>query len=283
MKKNLVLCGGGVKGIAHIGILYALDILKHLDKIEELAGVSVGGLIIVLYVLGYSPAELYTVIKSLDFSGLKDMKITNIQLFGLDIGSKFNNVIKKLIKAKKYDENITMKELYEKTKKKVTLVSVCLNTLELCCISHETFPDLEVYIAIRMTTSIPFIYCPVSYKGNLYIDGGCMDGYPISIFKDKLEETIGFLLIDSQEKIDKIDNLETYILRVLECMMAGAASKLHSGYENNTIKVHVEGINFINYDIRDEIKDLLFMQGFKSIIENPENLNKLSSPVGGLI
>jgi NTE family protein len=276
MKKNLVLCGGGVKGIAHIGILYALEISKHLDKFEELAGVSVGGLIIVLYVLGYSPADIYDFIKYFNLEKLKNISISNIHLFGLDIGSKFEYIVKRLIKNKGYSENVTMKELYDKTKKKITLVSVCLNTLELCHISHETFADLEVYIAIRMTTSIPFIYCPVSYKGNLYIDGGCMDGYPISIFKDKIEETIGFLLIDSQEKIDKIDNLETYILRVLECMMAGAASKLHSGYENNTVEVHVEGINFINYDIRDEIKDLLFMQGFKSIIENEENLNKCS-------
>ena len=57
-----------------------------------------------------------------------------------------------------------------------------------------------------MTTSIPFIFCPVSYKNKLYVDGGCMDSYPISIFKNDLSETFGILLIDSQNIIDKIDN-----------------------------------------------------------------------------
>lgn len=265
--KNLVLCGGGIKGIAHIGALYALDTLKYLNKIKEFAGTSVGGLIITLYVLGYSPAELYDFIKLFDLKKLKNISIFNIHLFGLDVGSKFEYTIKRLIKCKGHSENITMKELYDKTNLKITLVTVCLNTMEICHISHETFPELEVYLAIRMTTSIPFIYTPVIYNNRLYVDGGCMDDYPISIFKNELSETIGLLIINSQNKIDKIDNLETYTLRVLECMMVGLACKLNKGYESNTIEIHVENINFINYDINDETKDLLFIQGFKSIIE----------------
>ena len=265
---NLVLCGGGVKGISHIGALYALSVIGYLKNIENFAGTSVGGMIIALHVMGYSPAELYDFIKLFNLHKIKDISITNIYSFGFDTGSKFEYIIKRMIKSKGHNENITMNELYNKTKKHITLVTVCLNTMELCYISHETFPDLEVSIAIRMTTSIPFIFCPVSYKDKLYVDGGCMDSYPISVFKNNLDKTIGILLIDSHNTIDKIDNLETYIFRVLECMNTGMSVKLNQGYEENTIEIHVENINFINYDINQDTKDQLFIQGFKSIIEN---------------
>lgn len=265
--KNLTLCGGGVKGIALIGALYALDSLKYLDKIENFTGTSVGGLIIALHALGYSPAELYDFIKVFDLNKIKNISILNIHLFGFDTGSNFEYVIKKLIKSKGCNENITLKELYDKTNKKIMLTTVCLNTMELCYLSHETFPELEVMTAIRMTTSIPFIFCPVSYKNKLYVDGGCMDNFPISVFKNNISETIGILLVDSQNTIDKIDNLETYIFRILECMNAGMTCKLNQGYELNTVEIHVENISFINYDISHDIKDQLFIQGYQSLMD----------------
>lgn len=271
-KTNLVLCGGGIKGIAHIGVLYALDKLQCLDKFQELAGTSVGGLIVALYALGFSPVELYEFIKLFNLGKLKNISIMNIPLFGLDIGDKFEYVIKRLIKSKGLNENITLKELYDKTKKTLILVTVCLNTMEICYLSHDTFPDLPIYLAIRMSTSIPFIYCPVTYNGSMYIDGGCLDNYPISIYKDKLKETLGILLIDSKDKIEKIDNLETYILRVLQCMMIGMFLNLKKGYENCTIEVHVESINFSDYDINDSMKDELFIKGYKSVMND---LNKI--------
>jgi len=272
-KRNLVLCGGGIKGIAHIGVLYALDKLQCLDKFEELTGTSVGGLIVALYALGYSPVELYEFIKLFNLGKLKNISIMNIPLFGLDVGDKFEYVIKRLIKSKGLNENITLKELYEKTKKTLILVTVCLNTMEICYLSHLTFPELPIYLAIRMSTSIPFIYCPVSYKEKLYIDGGCLDNYPISIYKDNLKETVGILLIDSKDTIDKIDNLETYILRVLQCMMIGMFINLKKGYENCTVEVHVESINFSDYDINDQKKDELFIKGYKAVMSDLDKIN----------
>ena len=273
-KTKLVLSGGGIKGISHIGALYALEKLKCLEHIEEFAGTSIGSLIIALYVIGYSGSELYDFIKMFDLGKLKKLSILNIHSFGLDTGSRIEYVIKRLLKGKNLDENITLNELYDKNKKKIIFIAVCLNTMDICHISYETFPELPLYLAIRMSISIPLIYCPVTYKDNIYVDGGCLDNYPISIFKDNLHDTIGILLIDAKDKVDKIDDLETYILRVFQCIMYGMSLNSKHGYESNTIDIHVESINIVNYEIDDIKKDELFIKGYKSVMNSIDKLYK---------
>lgn len=271
--KNLVLCGGGIKGIIHIGVLHALYDIGILNSFDCFIGSSVGGLIIALHSIGYSSAELYDFIKSFDLKLLKNLSIMNIDSFGLDVGHNFEYVIKRLIERKGFNENITLREMYEKTKKKIVLVTVCVNDLNVCYLSHETFPELPLSIAIRMTTSIPFIYCPVQYNGKMYIDGGGLDNYPMSYFescniKNGLYDTIGILITESNKVIDKIDNLETYIFRVLQCMMICMTNNCKKGYENNTIEVQTDAIDFTNFGISDELKDLFIINGYKSIINN---------------
>lgn len=266
--KNIVLSGGGINGIAHIGALYAIHELKCLNAIETFAGTSIGCLIMSLYILGYDPSELYDFIKLFDLSKLKNISILNIHSFGLDTGSKMEYVIKRLIKGKNIDENIKLKELFDLKKKKLIFTTVCINTNEICYISHETHPELPLYLAIRMSISIPFIYSPIQYENNLYVDGGLLDNYPISLFKNDLSNTMGIQLIGSKNKIDKIDNLETYILRILQCIMEGMTLNSKKGFENHTIDINIESINLTNYDINDDMKDDLFMKGYKSILIN---------------
>jgi predicted acylesterase/phospholipase RssA len=271
-KRKLVLSGGGVKGIAHIGALYALDKLNYLDKFEEFAGTSIGSLMIAMYVIGYSPAEMYDFIKLFNMAKLKDFSITNIGSFGLDSGSRVEYVLKKIISKKGFNENITLKELYDITKKKLIFTAVCLNTMKPCYISYDTYPDMPLYLSIRMSSSLPFIYCPVKYENKLYIDGGCIDNYPINIFKNELgevlDDVLGILLVDPENTMNDIDNLETYILRVLNCITIGMQLYSKKGFEKRTIDIHVEMFNIINFDINDKIKDELFLQGFKAIMNN---------------
>ena len=269
---NLVFSGGGVNGIAHIGALFALKELECLDKVEVLVGTSVGSLVMSLYAIGYEHWELYDFIKLFDLSKLKNLSIQNISLLGLDTGTNIEFVIKKLIKGKGYQEDIKLKELYEIKKKKIVFTAVCINTMELCHISHETHPNLPLFLAIRMSTSLPFIYCPVTYEGNMYIDGGCLDNFPISMFKNDKNNTIGLLLSGEKNVIKKIDHLETYIIRVLQCIMEGMSMHSKKGFEECTITVNIETLNLANFDISNERKDELFLKGYNAVMNNKDKL-----------
>ena len=271
-KTNLVLSGGGIKGIVHIGALYGLHMLGCLNDFTSFTGTSVGGVILALYYIGYKPAELYDFIKLFDLSNLKDISISNLQGYGLDSGSRLEYVIKRMIHKKGYSENVTLLELYRYTKKKITFTTVCINTMELCYISHETFPHIPLYLAIKMTTAIPFYYCPVKYNNFYYVDGGCFDNYPIRKFKNELQNTLGIYIYDIVDVLHEIDNFEQYLFRLLETFMFGINYNLVHGYENETIIIDVKSINIIDYDIDDKLKDDMFIKGFNAIINNKHKI-----------
>src|SRR5438445_77313 len=67
-KKIIVLSGGGMKGIAHIGGLQALDDRDCLTHINTVAGTSIGALIGTLLVIGYTPREIYEFVLHFDIA-----------------------------------------------------------------------------------------------------------------------------------------------------------------------------------------------------------------------
>ena len=168
-----------------------------------------------------------------DIGKLKSINIFNlIENYGLDSGDKLQYVLRRLISAKGYKEDINLLELYNNTKKFI-ITSVCLNTLEIRYLSYETYPELPLYKALMMSMSIPIYYSPVIYKNEYYVDGGCMDNYPISIFDDKLDEVMGFYLLNDNENEQNFSNLESYILRVLNALWEGGHFNCLRGYKTN--------------------------------------------------
>lgn len=61
MKLGIALSGGGIRGIAHAGVLKALE--DNNIKIDIIGGTSAGSLIASLYALGYSPYYIYILFK----------------------------------------------------------------------------------------------------------------------------------------------------------------------------------------------------------------------------
>lgn len=271
-KEILILSGGGVKGIAHIGALYGLEELGYLNKFKIIAGSSVGALIGGLFVCGYKPSEMLKFIKNFDLDSLKNLNILDVlKNYGLDNGLRLSHVIKKLIEAKGYNEKITLKELYNKTKKKLIITTVCVNNKNICYMSHESYPDLPLYLAIRMSTSIPLFYAPVKYNNNYYIDGGCIDNYPIHLFNDKINKVLGLYLIEDSSDIhydnyNNIENLEDYLMIVFECIMKGLRANSTRGFDKFTINIKINE-SFTNFNISDKKKDKIFNIGYKTVME----------------
>ena len=61
MKIGVALSGGGIRGIAHAGVLKALDDNKI--KIDVIGGTSAGSMVASLYAIGYSPEEIFELFK----------------------------------------------------------------------------------------------------------------------------------------------------------------------------------------------------------------------------
>ena len=107
VKLGLALSGGGIRGIAHAGVLKALED-NHI-KIDAIGGTSSGALIAGLYVLGYTPDDIYMLFKKhskqIVGTGLNQMiyqvrNIFNKESSGLRNGEKIEDIFNTLAKAK---------------------------------------------------------------------------------------------------------------------------------------------------------------------------------------
>jgi len=67
-KIGLVLSGGGAKGLAHIGVLKAID--QAGLKIDYVTGTSMGAIIGAMYAAGYSGDEIEKIARGMDWSEL---------------------------------------------------------------------------------------------------------------------------------------------------------------------------------------------------------------------
>ena len=120
--------------------------------------------------------------------------------------------------------------------------------------------------------SIPIFYTPVVYDNKMFIDGGCMDNYPISMFSSELDNVIGIHLATHAEETKNIDNLENYLINLVFCLFQSMISYALKGYEKQTINV-VSKSSSLDFNLSDDKKKEIYDEGYKAAIKYFE-LNK---------
>lgn len=272
-KKILIFSGGGTKGVTYFGALKAFHELNILQNIEIFATTSVGAMVLSLYLVGYTIQELEEFYELFDFTNLTSItdtyKLNNItdliEKLGLDDGKNIIKVLNKLYSAKKINKDITLLELYKLTKKKFIVTGSCLESNSVEYISYETYPNMKLTEAVRITTSVPFYYQPYKYNNKTFVDGGCMDNYPITLFKDRIQDVIGIYL-HSNYKDTKINNIKDYFLRIINILNKGIITNIIRGWEDVTINIYITQ-ELLNFNISLEEKKELFNIGYNSVKE----------------
>lgn len=275
---NLVLNGGGLKGIGHIGALKYMTEHKLLKKLKTIAGSSMGGIVGAMYIAGYTPEELLTFMNLLDVSRVISMVPANmLSMFGFDDGTKVTFVLSKLLEAKNYPGNITLKQFYQRTQIKLIITTVCLNDSDVNYLSYITAPDMELVTALRMTSALPFIFAPIKYKDKLYTDGGCMDNYPIRLFDNELNTTIGVHVRPSITRRKSLDNVEDFTFSLFQCLSEGINCTLLKGYEDYSIDVPLPDVAITTENVTADMKTSMYNDGYnaaKLFFENRNNKTK---------
>lgn len=273
-KTILILGGGGIKGICHIGVLKAMEEKGILKYIKIIAGTSIGGLIGGLCVIGYSPDELYKFIELFDQSKVRSVNFDNFFIkYGIDDGEKLIFVLEKLFESKGISSKITFNELFNLTHIKLILTATCLNNKQAYYLSYLTFPNMPVITGLRITTSVPFWFTPVLYDNKLFVDGGCIDDYPIQLFKNELDNVIGICLSENRNYSHTINNVEEFVCELLQCFSEGVVCNSIKGFEKCTIKIKVQQISVVNLNIDINTKKKLFDCGYNVVMEYLKQIN----------
>jgi NTE family protein len=171
MKRGVVLSGGGVRGIAHIGVLKALDELEI--KFSIASGTSAGSIIAALYAYGYTPDEILEQTKALSI--LKSMRPSwaRAGFFTMD------GLRDMLLKAIPENNFAALK------------MPLFVAATDIRKGKIHYFSEGELVPAIIASCSIPAIFSPVSFNGGLYVDGGLLDNFPVFPVQDKCDFIVG--------------------------------------------------------------------------------------------
>jgi NTE family protein len=278
--RYLVFEGGGVKGVAYAKIPIVLEEFGILKNIKKIAGSSAGAIIATLLSLKYNPKEIFHIIKNTNFAKFKDtspsylVTIYNL-LFksGVHSGQRFEKWIKTQILYKTGNRETTFRQLFDMTGIELVLTGTCFDTKKTEYFSYKTKPNMPVWLACRISMSIPCYYFPVSIDLVKYVDGGMLYNYPIWVFDnpDSYEfkphnlnflndKTLGFKLI-SKRKNDFISTLPS-ILPVLKTFYTLLSimlnhielSYIHQTYWDRTIGLDTSDLQTTDFDISEEKK-----------------------------
>lgn len=199
--RNLVFEGGGVKGIAYVGALHVLEERGILPEIARVGGTSAGVIIALMLGLGYSLPEIEGTLRELNFRNFLDdswgaIRDVNrlVTEFGWYKGDFFRNWIGDRIRDRTGNSESTFHDIAagkEKGFREMFFIGTNLSTGFAEVFSHEHTPRMCMADAVRISMSIPLFFAArKSLRGDVYVDGGLIDNYPVKLFdREKYVET----------------------------------------------------------------------------------------------
>ena len=181
---GLVLSGGGVRAIAHIGFIEVL--LENNIVPNNVSGTSAGAMVAALYAAGYSPEEM--------LSFFKETPILKFSLFARGKPGLMDSEKYKAYFKKHFPDNT-----FESLKYPLTITATNLLEGKL-----EFFNTGELIRPIVASSALPPIFSPLQINGKPYCDGGVMNNFPIEPLVGKCSKIIGSY-INPADKISKKD------------------------------------------------------------------------------
>ncbi|MEM7109737.1 MAG: patatin-like phospholipase family protein, partial [Bacteroidota bacterium] len=197
-KVGLVLSGGGAKGLAHVGVIKALE--ENNIPIDYLVGTSMGGIIAGCYAAGYSAAQIEEIMVSDDFNRWvngrfeegfnyyysKEEPSSSILSIHLSLDSVFNAAVTSSI-ASDLSLNFALAEKFAVPSAQAgynfdsLLVPTRIIAAEIFTQHEEVIKEGSLGNALRATLSVPFFYKPIRFNGKYLFDGGIYNNFPVDI------------------------------------------------------------------------------------------------------
>lgn len=304
---DLVFEGGGVKGVALVG---ALEVLEERGfRAQTVAGSSAGALVAVLHAAGYTAGELREILLELDFRSFQDLGlIDRVPLIGkllsvlLDQGIYEGRALREFAEGLLRAKGVrTFGDLVDPScagdalhRYRAQVIASDLTARKLLVLPRDAHtlgiePDeLDVALALRMSTSIPIYFEPVRQRNeqtgeeHVIVDGGVLSNFPVWLF-DSHElprwPTFGLLLVDPEPRrgvagrvpsahASGVRALVSY-LRSLVATMLEARDRLYLEMADyaRTISIDTLGVAAVDFDLERERAEQLLDSGRRAAEE----------------
>lgn len=235
---GLVLSGGGAKGIAHIGIIKALE--ENNVPIDYVAGTSMGAIVGAWYAMGYTPDDMLNLILSDDFSlwsrGIFDERY--VYYFKKpDPTPEIVTFNVALQDSTKFEPHFLPNSLINPFPMNYAFMSLFAPYSAQCdgnfdnlfipfrAVASDVYHKREVVLrdgdlgdAVRASMSFPFVFKPIEIDSVLVYDGGIYNNFPVDVMKSDFNPDIiiGSIVaakIDKPKEDDLINQIENMVMQ----------------------------------------------------------------------
>lgn len=281
MKIGLSLAGGGIRGIAHVGVLKALE--ENNIEIEAIAGTSAGSIVGTLYAMGYSPYYIYLLFKryAKDIINIRSKPIINgvanfiknnkMGITGISDGTMFE---------KMYDELANKKGFKVVGDIKMPLVISAVDIGEAKeyiftnCASRQNVNDnyiTEIGIgkAVRASSSFPAVFCPCEFKKHIFMDGGVLSNIPTEELKKVYRGKVLSVNFESDSVSSDYDVMDI-IMKSLDII--GNKLSINSLRKSDyLLTIPTDGTGLIDVNKMD----ICYKYGYETTIKNIGKIKKI--------
>lgn len=282
MKVGLALSGGGIRGIAHAGVLKALE--ENNIPIDIIGGTSSGGLVASLYAIGYSPENIFESFKKYAKDIVSINSVPLISGLGSIIGRKkakfigFNTGISIEETCSDFAKNKGIENI-SNIKMPLVIPAVDMKDGKEYVFTNyipkendddtKYITDISVGRAVRASSSFPAIFCPCDFKKHRFLDGGVLDNIPVKEVKKQGATKIIAVNFENDE-IDETSNVMDIAMHTINIMGNKISEQsLDSSDFVLTIKTPKMGL------LDTQNMESCFDYGYSSTINNIEKIKQI--------
>ncbi len=247
MKIGIVLSGGGIRGIAHLGVLQALSSAGI--KFDMISGTSAGSIAGALFAQGLEPYEILQIFLKTRLSRFLRPAFGTTGLLSMD------NTRSLFMEHLPHDS-------FSGLQIPLTITATNFSEGKL-----EYFSSGKLIEAILASSSIPGVFKPITIKGKMYVDGGVLNNFPIEPLKDCCDFIIGSSC-NHLPVVNKIVNFRRLIERAA-IMSINADMEMKCQYLDVLIEPEGMGATSV-FDVRkaEEIYWLSYEAALKKILSD---------------
>lgn len=277
---GLVLSGGGAKGIAHIGLIKALE--ERGIPIDYITGTSMGAIVGGLYAIGLSPDEMIALIKSDNFKSWQTGKIDakdKLYFRSDDPTPEFANVKINLWDSTKATTSFLPTSFVNPVQMNLGIIEMFAQANAACdgdfnklmvpfrCVASDVYHKHAVIHrkgdlgnCIRSSMTIPLVFKPIRIDGNLLYDGGIYNNFPTDIMVQDFNPDFifGSIVASAPAEPDESNLMDQIFTMVMQ----------RTNYEVEpekgvAIKYDVSKFGLLEFDQVDQIYEVGYKEGKK--------------------
>lgn len=246
MRIGLALSGGGVRGVAHIGVIRAME--EHGIQADVVSGTSAGAIIGALYAAGVPCDQMLTMVRE---SNVYRIIRFGWPLLGFASLDYLKLRMQDLLPANSFDA--LAKPLY--------IAITNMNTGQLDVRSRGNLLD-----CVAASCAIPMIFEPVEIDGEVYIDGGIMCNLPAGPIRNECDLLIGINLMPQLQLPS--EELRSLISIAARCFELSIWRNQQDDIPLCDLHLSIYGLhkhNLFNFGKIDEIYERGYQAGLEAI------------------